>query len=101
MSLLNALGNKLFNTEVLEEIPSASRRDNGAPKDAKVKRRPIEPVLVVMSRETERELYREDVHGAIYRHSRWKGEPNRVHGIRIANDDSLSLGEFQIAEKLY
>lgn len=55
--------------------------------------------LIVMSRETAREIMRHD-YGRQFRKSMIRTEPDRLGPARVAYDDSLGPGEFLIAEAI-
>lgn len=54
--------------------------------------------LIVMSRETFRELLREDFNGYFARMAMAKDQPDRCGPARVAYDDSMQLGQMIVAE---
>ena len=69
-----------------------------APK-GKFRRRAAAINLIVMSRETAREIMRND-YGRLFNESLHRDQPDRLGPARVAYDDSLGLGEFLIAEAI-
>ena len=87
MSYRDRAGNLIFNTVVHEGTGF---------KDART--RPMNVGVIVMSEETAREIMREDYSQTVFRRALVKTEPDRCHGIRVAYDRSMALGEMMVGE---
>ena len=84
MSLINRIYYKVRGTRVMRRIPSLVYAA-GSPQDEVVKEEFMQPNLIVMSRFTEREIMREDIHnGTGILDVGDKTTPRRIFGIRIA-----------------
>lgn len=99
MSVIEQLRDKVFNTVIIRGLQPSFLDTEGVPREEGFRRERIRPSLVLMSRESEREIMRED-YGNMTGILTPVGltEPRRVYGVRVAFDDSLAVGEFLVAE---
>jgi hypothetical protein len=74
-------------------------RDGPVAPNGKFRRRAAAINLIVMSRETAREIMRND-YGRLFNKSLHRDQPDRLGPALVAYDDSLGLGEFLIAEAI-
>lgn len=74
-------------------------RDGPIGPKGKFRRRAAAINLIVMSRETAREIMRDD-HSRMFVKSLFREEPDRLGPARVAYDDSLELGQFLVAEAI-
>lgn len=84
--LLNKAYRLIFNSVILVDEPTPD-----------TKGRKLDVNLIVMSRDTFRELLRADAMGNLVRFSHVKDQPHRLGPARVAYDDTLGLGEMIVA----
>ncbi len=103
MSMIDDLYGRIFGTVVVRGLPRPKWvAEEGDTEPLPIKRERLKVSLVVMSRQTERELMREDFNNSTGICSpRILGEPVRVFGVRIAFDESLAVGQFLLVEHVY
>lgn len=87
MSYIDRAGRLIFNTVVHEGTGFKNGRT-----------RPMKVGVIIMSEETAREIMREDYSQTVFRRALVKTEPDRCHGIRVAYDRSMALGEMTVGE---
>jgi hypothetical protein len=97
VDIIDELRKKVFGTVVLRGL--SPRLSDEPPMSPKTYRERLKPSLVVMSRESAREIMRADYSNMVgILTPKPIGEPDRVFGIRVAYDESLQVGEFLVAE---
>lgn len=87
MSYIQKAGNLIFNSMVSE---GTGFHDSRA--------RLMTVGLIVMSRDTAREIMREDISGTVFQYALVKAEPDRCYGVRVAYDESMARGDMLVAE---
>jgi hypothetical protein len=94
--LINRIHRKVFNTRILRKPRLAYVADpNLEPVDIPIEY--LDVGVIIMSRETHKEVMRQDYFGSYISYSFDKTEPYRIFGIRIAFDDSIPFGEVLVA----
>lgn len=95
--LINEIARKVYNTRVCRK-PKASYIAGAKVVDEKIVVEHLDVKLIVMSRDTFYEVCRLDYNGHTGLTMRQdKSEPYRMFDIRVAFDDSLSLGNVLVA----
>lgn len=103
MSLLDVAYRKVFGTVVIRGLqPDWESRPGKEIAYLPLKKETLKVEIIIMSRQTERELMREDFGNTSGICSpRVVGQPTRIFGARVAFDDSLADGKFLVCGKAY
>jgi hypothetical protein len=90
----------IFNTQVMDRLLDiASVMDATAPTaEVNLHRRTMRPNVIIMSRDTFREILREDCAHSYVGFPYDKTKPETVCGVRVAFDQAMGLGEMAVAE---